>query len=237
MNPLSAKKQDTLQVRANPAFFFKRQFQHLLLVLVLVPGAWVLAIPNLDGGAFLGISDRTWLILCLATAVVHQVIGWLVFRGQLCFAIFTRWFGEKDLTVWGIIFLPFLAARPLALIGLAVADGGSLGWPRWLGMGLGLLLLMPTLYTGWSISKYFGLDRALGADHFRERYRHMGLVTQGIFAWSDNAMYMFAFFGLWAIALMANSRAALAVALFQHAYIWVHMFCTEEPDIQVLYQK
>jgi len=27
----------------------------------------------------------------------------------------------------------------------------------------------------------------------------------------------------------------LAAALFQHAYIWVHYYCTEEPDMQLIY--
>ena len=46
-----------------------------------------------------------------------------------------------------------------------------------------------------------------------------------------------AFLGFWAIALITCSRAALAVALFQHAYIWVHWYCTEQPDGVVLYGR
>jgi len=41
--------------------------------------------------------------------------------------------------------------------------------------------------------------------------------------------------GLWSIALLAGSRAALGVALFQHAYIWVHMYTVEAPDMRVIY--
>ena len=48
-------------------------------------------------------------------------------------------------------------------------------------------------------------------------------------------MYTLAFLGLWTIALATNSRAALAACLFQHAYIWVHWYCTEQPDIRVLH--
>jgi hypothetical protein len=63
----------------------------------------------------------------------------------------------------------------------------------------------------------------------------MPFVRRGAFRWSPNAMYAYAFLLLWAIALIGNSRAALAVALFQHAYIWVHMYCTEDPDLQLLH--
>ena len=45
-------------------------------------------------------------------------------------------------------------------------------------------------------------------------------------------MYAFVFLGLWGIALVAGSLAALSAPLFQHAYIWVHYYCTEHPDME-----
>jgi protein-S-isoprenylcysteine O-methyltransferase Ste14 len=61
------------------------------------------------------------------------------------------------------------------------------------------------------------------------------LGIRGAFAWTSNAMYAIVFLGLWAIALYTGSWAALAAALFQHAYIWVHYYCTEEPDMELIY--
>jgi protein-S-isoprenylcysteine O-methyltransferase Ste14 len=104
-------------------------------------------------------------------------------------------------------------------------------------VGIGLVLLVPAFYTTWSVERYFGVPRALGGDHFRQKYREMPLVKAGAFKYSANAMYSFVFLLFWAIALLAGSRAALAIALFQHAYIWVHMYCTEEPDMQIMYGK
>mgnify|MGYP005745675243 FL=1 len=104
-------------------------------------------------------------------------------------------------------------------------------------LAAGGLLLIPSLYTACSIKRYFGVPRALGGDHFREHYRQMPFVRKGAFAWTSNAMYTLAFLGLWAIALLTGSRAALAVCLFEHAYIWVHWYCIEEPDIRVLYGR
>lgn len=63
----------------------------------------------------------------------------------------------------------------------------------------------------------------------------MPLVEQGAFKFSNNAMYTFAFYLLWAITLLIGSQAALSVALFQHAYIWVHHYCTEKPDMDIIY--
>jgi hypothetical protein len=100
---------------------------------------------------------------------------------------------------------------------------------------IGALFLVPALWTMHSVKKYFGFARALGGDHFFERYRAMPMVREGAFKYSSNAMYSFVFIGLWGIALLLGSQAALAVVLFQHAYIWVHWYCTEQPDGVVLY--
>ena len=65
----------------------------------------------------------------------------------------------------------------------------------------------------------------------------MPLGRQDAFAWTPNAMYTLAFLGLWSIALILRSHAGLIGAVFQHAYIWVHYLCTEEPDMEVLYAR
>ena len=48
-------------------------------------------------------------------------------------------------------------------------------------------------------------------------------------------MYVYAFLLFWAIAVGFNSSAALAVAAFSHAYIWVHFYATEKPDMDYLF--
>lgn len=216
-------------------FLFAGQLQHLLLLAGLIPGAVFLALPVLDGASWLGISDTAWLWAAILAPVVHQIVVWFVFRTQLVFSLFTRLFGRYDLHVWGLIFMPLLLLRPLVLLGLGLSDAGSLAGPRALQITLAIILLAPALYALWSVGRYFGLPRALGGDHFRQAYREMPLVRKGAFQYSDNAMYTFAFLGLWSIALFTGSTAALALALFQHAYIWVHMYTVETPDMQAIY--
>ena len=63
----------------------------------------------------------------------------------------------------------------------------------------------------------------------------MPLVKEGIFQFTNNGMYVYAFMLFWAIAIGANSVAALVVAAFSHVYIWVHFFATEKPDMDFLY--
>lgn len=62
--------------------------------------------------------------------------------------------------------------------------------------------------------------------------RALPKVKGGAFDHTDNGMYGVAFLGLWGFALLFGSWNALVVAAFQHACIWVHMYCTEAPDMR-----
>jgi len=207
----------------------------LLLLAALLPTPFALSQHALGDGRFLGLPDAAWLAIAVAVPVVHQMLVLVGWRLQLRVRVFTRLFGDADLAVWGALFLPLLVARPLTVLGLGLADAGSLGSPWALSAVLGTALALPAAYTLWSVHRYFGIPRALGGDHFREAYRQLPMVNEGAFRWSGNAMYTFAFLGLWSIALLTNSWAALTACLFQHAYIWVHWYGTEQPDMQLLY--
>lgn len=211
------------------------QLLHASAAVVLTAVAWALAAPALDGGSWLDITDVQWFWAAIGLAVMHQLYTWLAFRGQLGWGIFTRWFGNRDTAVNAVLFLPLLIARPVVVIAVGLADPLSLALPRWVELALGLGLLVPALYTGWSIRQYFGLERALGGDHFRRAYREMPFVDQGAFRWTQNAMYTFAFLGLWSLALLLGSHVALVVALFQHAFVWAHYLGTEQPDMELIY--
>ena len=157
-------------------YLFHGQLQHGLLVLVLVPGAIALAEPGLTGRVVLGLSDRQWAYGLVAVAVIHQVLVWLLWRLQICFGTLSRWLGRADLWVWGLVFFPLLVARPLLTAAVAVSSAGSLAIPVGVAMPLGAVLLGPALYTFWSVQRHFGLLRAAGGDHFRDRYWTMPLV-------------------------------------------------------------
>lgn len=235
--PASSEDLDTVDVpKARSArVFFRGQGLHLGAVPLLCAIAWVFAAPSLDGGTFLGLDESLWFALTLSVPVLHQVCVWIVWRAQLGWQLFTRWFGALDMMVWGALFMPLLWLRPLFTIACAVADRGSAQLPFAVPLVLGSMCFVPALYTLYSVHRYFGLARAMGGDHFRRRYRDLPLVDQGAFAWTPNAMYTLGFLGLWGIALLANSRVALATAFFQHAYIWAHYLGTEEPDLRLIH--
>jgi hypothetical protein len=219
------------------SYFFYRQHWHLISLLILVPFIWLLAAPHLGEGAWMGISASQWFWISLCISILHQVVVWIVFRLQLGWATLTRLFGKADLLIWGFLFLPLFVGRIVTQGALSLATQDTLALPLWLAAVIGLILLIPALYTFWSVFRYFGLTRAMVGDHFRLRYRQMPLEKRGIFKYSDNAMYAFGFLLLWAIALINLSFPALVMAFFQHTYIWVHYFCTEKPDMDIIFSN
>ena len=103
---------------------------------------------------------------------------------------------------------------------------------------LSLALLIPGVYAQYSVFKYFGIDKAFGLDHFEpERFRNETFCKKGIFKYTSNGMYTFAFFLIWIPGVLLQSKAALLAALFHHIYIWVHYYFTELPDIKIIYEK
>jgi protein-S-isoprenylcysteine O-methyltransferase Ste14 len=227
----------TLPAARSLRFLFRGQFLHASAAVVLAAVAWALAAPTLGDGSWLGVSDTGWFVANAILVVVHQLYTWLAFRGQLGWGVFTRVFGRFDLAAHAVMFAPLLVARPAAVVAVGLADPSTLALPRSVGLALGLALLVPALYTMYSVARYFGFERALGGDHFRRRYREMPLVEAGAFRWSPNAMYTFAFLGLWSLALLLGSHAALVAALFQHAFVWAHYLGTERPDMNLLYGR
>ncbi|MEO1920107.1 MAG: methyltransferase [Paracoccaceae bacterium] len=214
---------------------FRGQFQHTMIAALLTAGTCSLIKGG--EGSFLGGSALCWSYITIAVGIFHQSMVAVVFRLQLHFDIMVKLFGDKALKIWGAIFLPFLGARLLLLIIVGIADYGSLGGDRTMQLIAGAALMPLIGYTMHSVLKYFTINRALGGDHFYDEYLNMPMVKQGAFKYSSNAMYTFVFTGLWGIGLLLGSWNALVLALFYHAYIWVHMYCTEDPDMRILYKS
>ena len=216
-------------------YFFHRQIWHFLSLIVLVYLTWKFANPAIQNNSWLSISSNTWFWLSVGFTIFHQIIVWIVFRLQLGWATLTKIFKSYDQYIWAIIFLPLLISRPIFMIGLANSTSNTLSISKSILIIIGIILLIPALYTLWSVIKYFKIMRALGGDHFRVSYRKMPMVNKGAFKYSSNAMYSYAFLLLYSIALFKTSQPALFVAIFQHIYIWIHYYCTEKPDMDIIY--
>ena len=181
-----------------------------------------------------GRPQATAFWLAVALPVCHQVYVWVAWRLELGSAAVTRALGFR---AYLALFFTLFCGRFVSLAALGWVDRGSLGAPAALQTTLAIALALPGLYAMYSVHRYFGMQRAAGADHFFPRYRSEPLVAGGIFRFTNNGMYIFAFLLFWAIAVGLGSRAALIVAAFSHVYIWVHFFSVEKPDMEFLYSK
>jgi hypothetical protein len=168
----------------------------------------------------------------VAFPVLHQVFVWLTWRLELRSSTISKTVGFGGYLA---AFFMLFGGRFITLAILAWLDRGSLNLDPVIQAATTTVLALPGIYAMYSVHRYFGMTRAAGADHFEERYRSMPLVNAGIFRFTSNGMYLYAFFLFWAIAVGFNSMAALVVAAFSHAYIWVHYFATEKPDMDFLY--
>lgn len=214
---------------------FEKQGWHYLSLGLLLAGVAMLARGELLVGELWGISARQWLWIAIAIAIFHQIFVWLFWRLELHHGLITRWFGEKGFPIYKIGFTILFAGRPISLLLLGLANYKSLAINPILAYLIAGLLFLPFVYSMYSVAKYFGINRAYGIDHFDASYRERVFVKQGMFKYTDNAMYKFGFLVLWAIALLTLSKAALLLAAFNHLYIWVHFYFTELPDIRRIY--
>jgi phospholipid methyltransferase len=194
----------------------------LVLLLVLVYLVW----------NYLGEPFPILFWGAVAAPVVHQIYVWLSWRLELRRAAISKTIGFRGYVV---IFFVLFSGRFISLLALAWADRGSLNLSILLVAIVTMLLAVPGIYAMYSVNRYFGMARAAGADHFDSKYRNMPLVEKGIFRFTNNGMYLYAFLLFWAIAVGFNSSAALAVAAFSHVYIGVHFYATEKPDMDLLY--
>ena len=214
---------------------FERQGVHgLCLAGLILVAAW-LARYWVSDGHYLGISASNWFWTAIAVAVAHQGWVWLCWRLQLHKELLTRWFGSAGFALYGAGFALLAFSRIGALIALALADRNTLPDDDGLWAILATILLVPIAYLFYSVARYFTFRRALGADHFDPAYRLMPLESRGIFRFTRNGMYTFGLLIVWLPGLYASSRAALLAAAFNHAYIWVHYYCTELPDMSRIY--
>ena len=171
---------------------------------------------------------------CVAIPVLHQVFVWISWRVELKNSTVQKTIGVK---AYYVIFFIFLVSRVVSVLVLGWVDSNTLEIPLLLRLTGAIILGFLWLYLVVSVKKYFGFQRAAGADHFSPKYRELPLVKKGIFRFTSNGMYVFGFLIFWAIAMAFQSSACFVVAAFSHAYIWIHYYGTEKPDMDYLYSS
>ena len=216
------------------------QFWHFLILIALLGGIYyfVQIDEDLLKGSLWGISTTTWFLITLLVPILHQIYVLVFWRLELYYNLVSKNLGDKAFGLYKAGFTILILARPASIICLAIANAWTLKIDPVFSYVLSAILLLPAIYLAYSIRKYFGIDRAFGIDHFEpDKMKHVPMVRQGIFKYSDNAMYVFGFLALWVPGVLLQSKAALLLALFNHLYIWVHFYFTELPDMRIIYAK
>ena len=216
---------------------FRYQIWHLLSLIILIGVTHIFIAGNYDTttGALWDISTKAWFWIAIAVPFVHQVYVWLIWRLELYKNTFTSRYGvQKAFKLYSVGFSLLFVSRLIFIIILAVSNRNSLSINPLYTYLITALITPVVIYLFYSVIRYFTLERAYGIDHFNKNYNEP-YVKGGIFRFTDNGMYVYGLMILYLPGLLLLSKAALIVAMFNHIYIWVHYYCTERPDMKVIY--
>jgi hypothetical protein len=225
--------------RINPQLLFEGQLVHVIsLLLLLGLSGYAASLEGVMDGSFWGIPTKAWFVILLSDTIIHQCFVWFCWRMELHGRRLTKWLGDtqRAFRIYSIIFAFLFGARFVLVTILAIANRQSLDIESWTGYLLAAIVAVPAIYLFYSVKTYFSFRRAFGIDHFESDARNWSLVDGGIFKWTPNAMYVFGIGALWVPGLALQSSAALVGAAFSHAYIWVHYFTVEKPDMKHIYR-
>lgn len=219
---------------------FDYQFWHFLLLIILLILLYVLSQTDhtlLEGNLW-NISTRSWFLLAILTPIVHQIYVLICWRAELHYNSLTNLLGLKAFKLYKIGFAFLILSRPVLITLLAFSNANTINLPPFISCLISIVLIIPAIYLFYSVRTYFGIDRAMGIDHFYpEKFKNKSFVKKGIFKYTNNGMYLYGFFILWIPGILLQSKAALIVALFSHIYIWIHYYFTELPDIRIIYNS
>jgi len=217
------------------SIYEKQGLHFLLLLALLILVGWISRSVGFLDGSCQGVSTATWFWLSILFPILHQIWVWICWRMELHHQWLSRSLGPWGFRLYGTGFALLAFARLYTLTATAIANQGSLNVHQGLLNVAALMLAIPTLYTFYSVGRYFSYRRALGIDHFDPSFRTKPFVREGIFRFTRNGMYTFGLMIVWLPGLIWASKAALLSAAFSHLYIWVHYCCTELPDMRRIY--
>ncbi|NQV30961.1 MAG: hypothetical protein HQ508_08740 [Candidatus Marinimicrobia bacterium] len=216
---------------------FRNQIWHLLAIFCLIVGLQFLVthFKLIADGALWGLKTQIWFWLAVLIPILHQIYVWLVWRLELYQKTFTSRYGlSRAFRGYSIGFSLLFVGSLIMIILLAISDPNTLPIHAWLATLIAVIITIPVIYLFYSVKKYFTMERAFGMDHFDWNYNKK-FERRGIFQYTSNGMYIFGLMILYLPGLLFLSQLALIVALYNHLYIWVHYYCTELPDMKVIY--
>ncbi len=221
---------------------FTYQIYHLLIFLLLGAALYLYAKACFTGGdLFLGLSAVHWVIFSWISAGIFQTWIFLFWRLEFYYGKIGALFGKTGFLIFRIGFVlfshaAFLPVLPLSFLTKNTVEPGAVLKPV-----LQSVLILGTapfiLWGLYSVVRYFGINRAFGADHFFPEYRSGILEKRGTFKYIPNTMYTVILLLLYYPGVLYASALGLAAALSHHLFVWAHYFCTEKPDLKEIYGK
>ncbi len=178
-----------------------------------------------------------WTWLAYIAVLLHQGLVAFVWRVELLGSHITKRLGKAGFYIFGICFFIFLAIRLAITAIIGLDTRGLSAIPPAAAWAFFAVILILGIYTLYSVLVYFGIKRALGADHFFSGYRHMPFVRRGIFRITPNGMYAFGTLLFFLPGLWFRSDIGLAAGAFNYISVWIHYWATELPDIRYIYQR
>ncbi len=218
---------------------FEKQIWHLLALIIFLGFVYFLIQKDVTilQGSFWSISTKLWLITALLVPIIHQVYVLLCWRLELHYKSLSNRFGANIFRKYTVGFFILFAGRMVFITILAISNANTIQMSSSLKYILIVLISAIAIYAFYSVKKFFGMDRAAGIDHFDSEISKLPFVKKGIFKYTNNGMYTYAFLAIYIPALLFQSKAAFLIAVFSHLYIWVHYYFTEVPDIKRIYRK
>jgi Phospholipid methyltransferase len=218
---------------------FEKQIWHILILILLILG--IIILTNLEKEILLGslwhVPTKTWFIISLVVPIIHQIYVLLCWRLELHYKLLTRKIGKTAFNFYLAGFFILFISRIIFITLLSESNKNTFDLDIFSKYAIAGVLSIIVIYAFYSVKKYFGIKRAAGLDHFDSNIAKLSFVKEGIFKYTNNGMYTYAFLIIYLPAILNQSKAALLVAVFSHIYIWVHYFFTELPDIKRIYKK
>ncbi|MEJ2113130.1 MAG: hypothetical protein P8X62_05350, partial [Flavobacteriaceae bacterium] len=193
----------------------EKQLWHLLALSVLI--FVIVTLVNLDSqimaGSFWNISTKTWFITAILIPIVHQVYVLIMWRSELYYKTLSNLLGKYAFQIYKGIFFIFFIGRMVLLIFLAISNNNTFSLNSYLHYLIIIVVSLIAFYAFYSVIRYFGTSRAAGLDHFDVEARKLPLVKHGIFKYTSNSMYTYAFLAFYIPGLIYQSKAAILVTL------------------------
>ena len=212
------------------------QGYHLLAFLLLGGLLYYTTLACPDGETQAGkLSTSQWIWFSWIFAGIFQF--WVAFfwRLELYGNRISACLGKAGFPIYRAGYVVFGLLRLLPIIPIALTSRDTATVPAWFSLPFLAVTIPLSLWGLYCAAFYFGITRASGADHFDAAYRSAALEKRGIYQYIPNVMYTVVLLAIYHPGLVWQSVPGLVAAAAHHAFVWVHYFCTEKPDMREIY--